>query len=78
MDANDALNIYRYFCKHTGLVVEYLLVARKLQNLLNVLVPLLSHVGALPLLYTSSYVYSSLVRGFISWCNAGMPRRKPR
>ena len=49
VDANEALNIYRHFCKQTDLVVEYLGVARKLQNLLNVPVPNLKHVGALPL-----------------------------
>lgn len=51
VDANEALNIYRHFCKQTDLVVEYLGVARKLQNLLNVSVPNLKHVGALPLLF---------------------------
>ena len=51
LDANEALNIYRHFCKQTELVVEYLGVARKLQNLLNVPVPHLSYVGALHYLY---------------------------
>ena len=45
VDASEALTIYRHFCKQTDLVVEYLGVARKLQNLLNVPVPNLKHVG---------------------------------
>ena len=49
VDASEALTIYRHFCKQTDLVVEYLGVARKLQNLLNVPVPHLKHVGALAL-----------------------------
>lgn len=47
VDAEEALNIYRHFCKQTDLVVEYLGVAKKLQNLLNVPIPNLKHVGAL-------------------------------
>jgi hypothetical protein len=47
VDANEALTIYRHFCKQTDLVVEYLGVAKKLRNLLDVLVPNLEHVGAL-------------------------------
>ncbi|KAL5513285.1 hypothetical protein ACEPAH_3683 [Sanghuangporus vaninii] len=43
VDAEAALNIYRSFCKQTEKVVEYLGVARKLQNLLNVPVPNLKH-----------------------------------
>ena len=50
VDAQEALSIYRHFCKQTDLVVEYLGVARKLQNLLNVPVPSLKHVGSPPLL----------------------------
>jgi hypothetical protein len=42
---SQALTIYRHFCAQTELVVEYLGVARKLQNLLNVPVPNLKHVG---------------------------------
>jgi len=44
VDAKEALNIYRHFCKQTEFVVEYLGVAKKLQNLLNVSVPNLKHV----------------------------------
>ncbi|KAJ7812037.1 ANTH domain-containing protein [Mycena olivaceomarginata] len=43
IDATEALTIYRHFCAQTELVVEYLGVARKLQNLLNVPVPNLKH-----------------------------------
>ncbi|EPT01060.1 hypothetical protein FOMPIDRAFT_1036411 [Fomitopsis schrenkii] len=42
-DAEEALNIYRYFCKETERVVEYLGVAKKLQNILNVPIPNLRH-----------------------------------
>ncbi|KAJ3516945.1 hypothetical protein NLJ89_g814 [Agrocybe chaxingu] len=43
IDAETALQIYRHFCKQTECVVEYLGVAKKLQNLLNVPVPNLKH-----------------------------------
>nr|GAT53584.1 predicted protein [Mycena chlorophos] len=43
VDAKEALEIYRHFCTQTEQVVEYLGVARKLQNLLNVPVPNLKH-----------------------------------
>ncbi|KAK7683337.1 hypothetical protein QCA50_013599 [Cerrena zonata] len=43
IDAKDALVIYRHFCKQTERVVEYLGVARKLQNLLSVPIPNLRH-----------------------------------
>ena len=44
IDAKEALAIYRHFCKETERVVEYLGVAKKLQNLLNVPIPNLRHV----------------------------------
>ena len=47
IDAKDALEIYRHFCKETERVVEYLGVAKKLQNLLNVPIPNLRHVSQL-------------------------------
>ncbi|KAF8259307.1 ANTH domain-containing protein [Lactarius quietus] len=52
VDAEQALSIYRHFCKQAEFVVEYLGVAKKLQNLLNVPIPNLKHapislVGAL-------------------------------
>jgi len=43
-DAEEALNVYRHFCKETEHVVEYLGVAKKLQNILNVPIPNLRHV----------------------------------
>ncbi|KAI0083855.1 ANTH domain-containing protein [Irpex rosettiformis] len=43
IDAREALAIYRHFCKQTERVVEYLGVAKKLQNLLNVPIPNLRH-----------------------------------
>lgn len=44
VDAEQALTIYRHFCKQAEFVVEYLGVAKKLQNLLNVPIPMLKHV----------------------------------
>ena len=44
VDAEAALKIYKHFCKQTEKVVEFLGVARKLQNLLNVSIPNLKHV----------------------------------
>lgn len=49
VDAEAALSIYRNFCKQTEQVVEYLSVARKLQNLLNVPIPNLKHVSKIGL-----------------------------
>ncbi|THH28110.1 hypothetical protein EUX98_g6073 [Antrodiella citrinella] len=43
IDAKEALAIYRHFCKETERVVEYLSVAKKLSNLLNVPIPNLRH-----------------------------------
>ncbi|KAF9269064.1 ANTH-domain-containing protein [Marasmius fiardii PR-910] len=43
VDAEEALSIYRHFCKQTEKVVEYLGVGKKLQNLLNVPIPNLKH-----------------------------------
>ncbi|KAH9849926.1 ANTH domain-containing protein [Lenzites betulinus] len=43
IDAKEALAIYKHFCKQTERVVEYLGVAKKLQNLLNVPIPNLRH-----------------------------------
>jgi phosphatidylinositol-binding clathrin assembly protein len=48
VDAKQALSIYRHFCKQTERVVEYLGVAKKLQNLLSVPVPNLKFVRSLP------------------------------
>lgn len=45
IDAEEALGIYKRFCKQTEKVMEYLGVARKLQNLLNVPIPTLKHVS---------------------------------
>ncbi|KAG8871396.1 hypothetical protein FRB97_008727 [Tulasnella sp. 331] len=42
-DASTALNLYRTFCTQTVNVVEYLTIARKLENLLNVPIPSLKH-----------------------------------
>lgn len=45
VDATTALALYRHFCRQTERVVEYLTIARKLQNLLNVPIPSLKHVS---------------------------------
>jgi hypothetical protein len=45
IDAEQALTIYRRFCTQTERVVEYLGVAKKLQNLLNVPIPILKHAS---------------------------------
>ncbi|KAG9001497.1 hypothetical protein FRB94_006561 [Tulasnella sp. JGI-2019a] len=42
-DASTALTLYRHFCVQTESVVEYLTIARKLENLLNVPIPSLKH-----------------------------------
>lgn len=47
VDAEQALSVYRNFCKQTERVVDYLTVAKKLSNLLNVPIPNLKHVRAL-------------------------------
>ena len=45
VDATEALELYRRFCKQAEKVVEFLLgVPKKLQNLLNVPIPNLKHV----------------------------------
>ncbi|KAG8808351.1 hypothetical protein FRC18_005075 [Serendipita sp. 400] len=44
VDAEQSLEIYKSFCTQTEGVVEYLSIARKLSNLLNVPVPNLRHV----------------------------------
>jgi phosphatidylinositol-binding clathrin assembly protein len=43
IDAEQSLAIYKSFCTQTEGVVEYLSIARKLSNLLNVPVPNLRH-----------------------------------
>jgi phosphatidylinositol-binding clathrin assembly protein len=47
VDAESALAIYRHFCKQCEKVVEYLGVAKKLQNILNVQIPNMKHVSTI-------------------------------
>ena len=55
VDATEALRLYRRFCKQAEKVVEFLGVAKKLENLLNVPIPNLKHVGSsLPAVKLSS------------------------
>ena len=44
VDAEQALVIYRHFGKQAEYAVEFLGVAKKLQNILNVPIPNLKHV----------------------------------
>lgn len=44
VDATEALRLYRHFCKQTERVVEFLGVAKKLENILKVPIPNLKHV----------------------------------
>ena len=55
VDAESALSIYRNFCKQSERAVEYLGVARKLQNLLNVPIPNLKLVSFAPLAFLHAY-----------------------
>lgn len=55
VDAESALSIYRNFCKQTERAVEYLGVARKLQNLLNVPIPNLKLVRFSAIIVKSAY-----------------------
>ncbi|GJJ11113.1 hypothetical protein Clacol_005344 [Clathrus columnatus] len=43
IDAEQALVIYRHFCKQAERVMEYLTIARKLENILNIPIPQLRH-----------------------------------
>ncbi|EIM19757.1 ANTH-domain-containing protein [Wallemia mellicola CBS 633.66] len=43
IDATEALKIYRTFCRQTESVIQYLSIARRLHNVLNVLVPNIKH-----------------------------------
>lgn len=61
VDASTALSIYRLFCKQTERVVEYLGVAKKLQNLLNVPIPNLKHVSWLCLCFCGQLIQSGLI-----------------
>jgi phosphatidylinositol-binding clathrin assembly protein len=45
VDAESALAVYRHFCKQCEKVVEFLGVAKKLSNLLNVPIPNMKHVS---------------------------------
>jgi hypothetical protein len=46
VDAESALKVYQHFCKQTERVVNYLGIAKKLQNILNVQIPNLRHVSS--------------------------------
>ncbi|SRR5713226_1793615 len=57
VDAEQALVIYRHFCKQADHAVEFLGVAKKLQNILNVPIPSLKHVMS-PALFTRCSTHS--------------------
>jgi len=56
IDAKEGLSIYRHFCKQTEHVTEYLGVAKKLQNLLNVPIPNLRHVSIISLNFFHTFI----------------------
>ena len=56
VDAEQALAVYQHFCKQAEFAVEFLGVAKKLQNILNVPIPSLKHV-MLPILFTQWYTH---------------------
>ncbi|KAG6890078.1 hypothetical protein C0995_012027 [Termitomyces sp. Mi166 len=68
VDATEALSIYRNFCKQTERVVEFLGVAKKLQNLLNVPIPNLKHVSITT--YASTPRNSSALKAPVSLAGA--------
>lgn len=45
VDAEQALMLYRHFCKQTERVMDYLTIARKLEPILNIPIPQLRHVS---------------------------------
>lgn len=47
-DAEEALGIYKAFCKQNDRVVEYLNAARRLHHIIDVPVPNLKHVSPVP------------------------------
>lgn len=72
VDAEQALAIYRHFCKQTEYVVEYLGVAKKLQNILNVPIPNLKHVRV----FMDSLIMSEFLLHWAGTCVAcWCPRR---
>jgi hypothetical protein len=55
VDAHEALKLYRHFCKQTERVVEFLGIAKKLENVLDVPIPYIKHVRvSLPSINASS------------------------
>ena len=75
VDAKDALKIYRHFCKQTERVSEYLDVAKKLQNLLNIPVPPLKQARHSYLSFTDRLPDFGSGAVIASWCLARLPRR---
>ncbi len=72
VDAEQALALYRHFCKQTECVVEFLGVAKKLQNLLNVPIPNLKHVSILASRPLASIYVSITGARIVSRCPAGV------
>jgi hypothetical protein len=72
VDAETALSLYRHFCKQCEKVVEYLGVAKKLQNILNVQVPNMKHVRLLScLLQITDICFSGTI--ITCRCAQGVP-----
>lgn len=74
-DAEEALSIYRNFCGQTERVVEYLGVAKKLQNLLNVPIPNLKHVCPKGRIPCGNSVNETIGPSFSCKFASGVPQR---
>lgn len=72
VDAEQALMLYRHFCKQTERVMDYLSIARKLEPILNIPIPQLRHVS--PRHFWSKKILhsNSLGTRFFSWGTGGV------
>ena len=67
VDAETALDVYQRFCRQTEKVVDYLSVAKKLENLLNVPIPNLKHVSGDAIPYSRNHVDGAVTRPRYHW-----------
>ena len=67
VDATEALRLYRRFCKQAEKVVEFLGVAKKLQNLLNVPIP--TRLIIFPMVKFSSDIWKQAPISSALWKN---------
>ena len=70
-----ALEIYRHFCDQTRDVVEYLAVAKKLQNVLEIPIPNLKHVSDRSFLLFFAQEFHALGTRVIGRRSAGVLER---